>query len=76
MSLVNGTSILLIFSKNLLLVSLIFSFLHFYFIYLSLMTSFLLLTLGFVFLSLVALDISLDCLFEIFLVSGGRFVLL
>ena len=80
MSLAKGLSILFIFSKNQLFVSLIFSIV---FVSISLisamifMISFLLLPLVlFVLFSLVALDIRLGCLCVIFLVSWGNVVLL
>ena len=81
MSLTNGLSILFIFSKNQLLVLLIFAVVFFVSISfistLIFMISFLLLTLGFDCSSfLVPLGVRLDCLFEIFLVSLGRLVLL
>ena len=74
MSLTNGLSILLIFSKNHLLVLLIFaivSFVSFSFISaLIFMISFLLLTLEFSFSSFfVASDVKLGYLFDVFLVS-------
>ena len=59
-------------------IDLCYCFLHLYFIYLyyDLYDFFLLLTLGFVcFLSLVALGIRIGCLFENFLVSLGRIIL-
>ena len=73
-NLANGLSILFIFSKNQLLVLLMFAIVFFVYIsfisVLIFMISFLLLTLGFfVLLSLVALGVRLDCLSEIFLVS-------
>ena len=81
MSLTNGLSILLIFSKNHLLVLLIFaivSFVSFSFISaLIFMISFLLLTLEFSFSSFfVASDVKLGYLFDVFLVSWGKLVLL
>ena len=80
MSLAKGLSILLIFSKNQLLVSLIFFFYgfhHFYFIYFcsDLYDFFCLLSVLSV-LSLVALDIKLVCLFELLLVFQDMVVLL
>ena len=74
MSLAKGLSVLIIFSKNQLLVLLIFAIVFFVsisFVYaLIFMISFLLLALGFVCsFSLVPLGVGLDCLFEIFLVS-------
>ena len=72
MSLAKGLSIFFIFSKNQLLVSLIFSivFSISFISALIFMISFLLLALGlFVLLSLAALSIRLGCLFEMFLVS-------
>ena len=71
MSLATGLSILLIFLKNQLLISLIFAtvFIFIYFCSDFCVIFFLLLTLGFVPLSLVALGVRLVCLFEIFLVS-------
>ena len=79
MSLANGLSILFIFSKNQLLVLLIFAIVFFVSIsFISaviFMISFLLLTLGFV----CSFSSSFRCkvrLFEIFLVSQGKLVLL
>ena len=74
MSLAKGLSILLIFKKKQLLVSLIFSIVFFIsiaFIFaLIFMFSFLLLTLDFLsVLSLVALGVKLAHLFELFLTS-------
>ena len=74
MSLAKGLSISFIFSKNQLLVLLIFAIVFFVSIsFISaviFMISFLQLTLVlFVLLSLVALGVRLDCLFEIFHVS-------
>ena len=73
MSLAKGLSILFIFSKNQLLVLLIFllfPFVSVSFIYaLISLISPLILILGFVLLSLVVLGIRLGCFFEIFLVS-------
>jgi len=74
MSLAKGLSILFIFSKNQLLVLLIFtvvSFISFSFISaLILMISFLLLSLGFFVLFFpVVLGVKLGCLFDVFLVS-------
>ena len=74
MSLAKGLSILFIFSKNQLLVLLIFtvvSFISFSFIsVLILMISFLLLSLGFFVLFFpVVLGVKLGCLFDVFLVS-------
>ena len=81
MSLANGLSILFIFSKNQLLALLIFaivSLVPFAFISaLIFKISFLLLTLGSSFLpSLVALGVELGYLFDFFLVSWGRLVML
>ena len=81
MSLANGLSILFTFSKNQLLVLLIFgivSFVSFSFIYaLIFMISFLLLTLQFLFLLfLVALGIKLGYLFDFSIVSWDELVLL
>ena len=81
MSLANGLSILFIFSKNQLLVLLIFaiaSFASFSFISaLIFMIYFLLLTLGFFISSffLVALDFKLGYLFIFSLVSWGKLIL-
>ena len=76
MRLTNGLLILSIFSKNELLVLFIFvivSFISFSFISnLIFMISFLLLTLGFVLLSLIALCVRLGCLFKMFLVLEVR----
>ena len=73
MSMANGLSILLIFSKNQLLLLLIFaiiSFISFSFIsVLTLMISFLLLTLDVFVLFLAALGIRLDYIFDVFLIS-------
>ena len=73
MSTANGLSILLIFSKNQLLLLLIFaiiSFISFSFIsVLTLMISFLLLTLDVFVLFLAALGIRLDYIFDVFLIS-------
>ena len=81
MSLANGLTILFNFSKNQLLALLIFamvSFVSFAFISaLIFMISFLLLTWGSSFLPfLVALDVELGYLFDFFLVSWGKPVLL
>ena len=81
MSLANSLSILFIFSKNQLLVLLIFtmvSFVSFSFIFALLyMISFLLLTLGFLISSfLVGLGLKLGYLFDFSLVSWGKLVLL
>ena len=77
MSLTKGLSISFIFSKNQLLVSLIFAIVFFVSISvisaLIVMIPFLLLTLGFVLLSLVALSVRLGRLFEIFLVESVIF---
>ena len=74
MSLAKGLSILFIFSKNQLLVLLIFVIVFFVSISfisaLIFMISFLLLTLGFLSSSFSSfLSVGLDCLFEIFLAS-------
>ena len=73
MSMANGLSILLIFSKNQLLLLLIFaiiSFISFSFIsVLTLIISFLLLTLDVFVLFLAALGIRLDYIFDVFLIS-------
>ena len=81
LSLANGLSILFIFSKNQLLALLIFamvSLVSFAFISaLIFMISFLILTLGSSFLLfLVALDVKLGYLFDFFLVSWDKLVLL
>jgi len=72
-SMANGLSILLIFSKNQLLLLLIFAiifFISFPFIsVLTLMISFLLLTLDVFVLFLAALRIRLDYIFDVFLIS-------
>ena len=75
MSLADGLSILFIFSKNQLLVLLIFAVVFFVSISfisaLIFMISVFLLTLGFfVLLSLIALGVRLGCLFEMFLHRG------
>jgi len=76
MSLANGLSVLLIFSKNQLLVLLIFAIvlcISMSFISaLIFLISFFLLTLRFFVLFLVALGVRLGCLFDVFLVSWGR----
>ena len=73
MSLANGLSILFIFSKNQLLVLLIFAIVFFVSVFfisaLIFMISFLLLWVLFVLLSLVPLGLKLDHLFEMFVVS-------
>ena len=72
MSLSKDISISFIFSKNGLLVSLIFSIIFLVFIFSSLIIiiSFLLVMLGFICSSFsYSLDGRLDCLFEIFLFS-------
>ena len=81
MSLAKGLSILFIFSKNQLLVLLMFTFVSFIsFPIISpqiFMISFLILILGvFVLLFSVVLCVKLGCLFNVFLVSWGRIVLL
>ena len=81
MSLAKGLSILFIFSKNQLLVLLIFnivSFISFLFISAQIfMVSFLLLILEFfVVLLPVVLAVKVGCLFDVFPVSWGRIVLL
>ena len=79
MSLAKGLSILFIFSKNELLVLSIFSIVFYFdsvYFHSYLYYFFPLLTLGFILLSLVALGVRLGNLFEIFLESLGKIVLL
>ena len=80
MSLANGLSILFLLSKNQLLALLIFAVVPFVFAFISALIfkiSFLLLTLGSSFLAfLVALGVELGYLFNFFLVSCGKPVLL
>ena len=79
MTLAEGLSILFIFSKNQLFVWLIFTIVYFFFIYFcsDLYDFFLSTNFGdFVLLFPVVLGVKLGCLFDVFLVSWGRIVLL
>ena len=79
MSLAKGLLLLFMFSKNEHLVLLIFSIVFYFdsvYFHSYLYYFFPLLTLGFILLSLVALGVRLGYLFEIFLGSLGKIVLL
>ena len=79
MSLAKGLLLLFMFSKNELLVLLMFSIVFYFdsvYFHSYLYYFFSLLTLGFILLSLVALGVRLGYLFEIFLESLGKIVLL